>query len=201
MTGYPFIRELFTNVLQKSKAIGGRFHLCPRSGAEFNNPTLEDIIGPTITAQKFPLVAMMPPTMRGDTKFNSAAYQDVNCVLFFLTGSYIGPQGQALDPNPLTGTSQHQIYHDWHDMKRAAEDFVRVLDRLQRTTTLKNYFRLTGDQDKIYHPVSIVGAERASGIRLDLACQLFVGCEIEDYSMENLSEIIIPAPDSHPNHF
>jgi hypothetical protein len=166
MTSYPFIEQLFRNVLLKSKAIQGRFYVCPRFGFEINSETLDQALTETLTnveqANKYPLVLMMPPRSRADVKWNTQEFEPYRIQTFWLkTTNY----GTGTNFNPNTQTSLHTIPQDWHDMKRAAENFIRVLDRMQRTkgATLLTLFRLNPDE-KLFNPVSLVGTNRASGV-------------------------------------
>jgi hypothetical protein len=85
-------------------------------------------------------------------------------------------------------------------MKRCGVSFLQVLDKVQRAKNLINdQFRL-GQDSKVFDPVSNIGADRASGVRLTFTVSLFLGCELEDYNEADISSITIPAADSHPEH-
>jgi hypothetical protein len=203
MIGYAYIEDLFKSVLAKSKAIGGRFHICPRYGVEVNSDQLEEVIKESFRPDagvKYPLVLMMPPRSTGDfTDANS--WEEYRIVLFFLTTTYVTSLNQVKTPNRATGTSQHTVPQDWHDMKRCAINFIRILDRVQREALLHvSTFRLTGPNTKVIDPVSFVGADQISGVRLDFHCSLFTGCEIEDYDESQIESITVPVGDGHPEH-
>jgi hypothetical protein len=204
MISYPFITDLFTNVLAKSKAIGGRFYLCPRNGNEINSDELEQVIQEVVlpaTVQKYPLALLMPPRSRGKfTNTKQGEWESYRFIMFFLKTTYADSANQVIDRNSRTGTSMHSVPMDWHDMKRAATGFVRVLARVQRSALLINdKFRLD-DDDRLVDPVSMIGKDRVSGVRLEFGGSLFVGCELEDYNESDLNSIIIPELDSHPEH-
>ncbi|MFB6453725.1 hypothetical protein ACE38W_00515 [Chitinophaga sp. Hz27] len=130
-------------------------------------------------------------------------WEHYRAVMFFLKNTYTTGTGQVQTPNKSTGTSMHTIPQDWHDMKRAAIGFIRILDEVSRTNMLQgSIFRLggAGKNEKIIDPVSLIGTDRVSGVRLDFQFSLFSGCEVEDYNFEDIANIIIPVADSHPEH-
>lgn len=203
MTGYPFISELFANVLSKSNAIQGRFHVCPRGGAEINfdmlGEVLQDLVRP-VTGKKYPLDMMMPPVGMGRYTGKNGEWERYRFTHVFLKTTFYDSTNKTSTANAATRTSTHTIGQDWHDMKRCAVNFLRVLDRLQRTKHLINdKFRLD-DSDRIITPVSNIGVDRASGVRLDFTASVFIGCELEDYDADDIADITIPVADSHPEH-
>lgn len=203
MRGYPFITDLFTNVLQKSKAIEGRFTVSSAVGQEINSDTLGQVLTDAITQnkgnKKYPLSIMMPPVSRGEFKYNQQEFEGYAISMFFLKTTYYDSNNQIANRNQNTNTSMHTIPQDWHDMKRCAVSFLRVLDKVQRSGSMLNYFRLLSGE-KIFRPVSNIGTDRASGVKVDFQIQVFAGCEIEDYDPNDISTINIPVADSHPEH-
>lgn len=203
MRGYAYIEELFTNVLLKSTAIAGRFHVSARHGMEINSDqlgeVLKDMPAPS-KGPKYPLCLMMPPRSFGSFTAKQGEWLRYKIDLFFLTGTYYTGANQVKNVNSSTQTSAHTILQDWHDMKRCAMSFLRVLARIEREKGLiQSSFRL--DQaDRVIDPVSLIGVDRASGVRLGFSCSLFVGCELEDYTDEGINSIILPAVDPHPEH-
>lgn len=207
MTGYPFIEAFFRNVLEKSKGIQGRFHLSPRNGIEINSDQLGEVLQDEvklIAGRKYPVVLMMPPRSQGRYTDKGGEWEKYRAVLFFLTTTYYTGNNQVKAPNKATGTSTHTVPQDWHDMKRCAVNFLRVIDQVQRDKDLiKSTFRLGGnaqDQERMIDPVSFVGTDRASGVRLDFSFSLFTGCDMEDYNPADIDSITVPAADPHPEH-
>lgn len=205
MNSYPFQSELFKNILEHSKAIEGRFFVCPNMGREINSDELgqviKDIFDNSGLKKKYPLCLQMPPICYGYFSDSKGEWEMYKGILFFLTSTYYDGNNQVKSPNTATGTSTHTIPEDWHDMKRAAVNFVRVLNSLTRSKGLINTrFRLTQDKEKIITPVSQIGVDKASGVRLDLWWSQFTGCVIEDYDEGEISDIVIPEEDSHPEH-
>lgn len=201
MTSYPFIQYLFVNILLKSRAIQGRFFQC-LTGFEVNSDEMGQVIDDSIKrfGPKYPLAMMMPPRTRGNFSYNKGEWESHRFIIFFLKTTYADSNNQVSSRNAATGTSTHTVPQDWHDMKRAAVNFIRVLDRIQRTKNLINTsFRLDPDE-KLIDPVSLVGKDRVSGVRLEFNGSLFTGCELEDYEPSDLNSIIIPEFDSHPEH-
>jgi len=203
MRSYPFIEELFTNVLDKSQAIKGRFHICPKYGLEINSDQLGEVMQDLVKSSsknKYPLALLMPPRSTGNYTGKNGEWENYRLVMFFLTTSFYNGANQVKFVNPNTQTSTHTIPEDWHDMKRCAVNFLKVLDQVQRQKSLiTDQFRL-GQDSKIFDPVSNIGADRASGVRLTFTASLFLGCELEDYNEADISSITVPAADSHPEH-
>ena len=169
----------------------GRFHICPHWGSELNAGNLERVIEQTIgelPAKKYPLTIMMPPRSSGD--FADGEYgvkEGYNFVLLFLTTTFTDGNGQVKNPNPDTGTSMHTIVEDWHDMKRCAASFMRVLKELMPAN-----FILSERTPQYIDPISTMGNDRLSGVMLQFAATLFTGCELEDYPADYLTKIQLP---------
>jgi hypothetical protein len=201
MTSYPFIQSLFTNILMNSRAVQGRFYQCV-TGFEINSDEMGQVIEETLKpyGKKYPLAMMMPPRSRGGFAYNKAEWERYHFVIFFLKTTYADSNNQVSNRNAATGTSRHTIPQDWHDMKRVAVNFIRVLDRVQRQAGLVNTsFRLDPDEKSI-DPVSAIGKDRVSGVKLEFNGSLLSVCELEDYASEDINSIIIPELDSHPEH-
>lgn len=178
MTSYPFISQLFTAILSNSKSIEGRFYVCPKLGNEINSDDLGQVIKENTDRldKKYPLVLMMPPTMRGGF---------YNITLFFLRTSYYGEDANI---NPLTNTSMRTIIEDWAEMQAVWSDFGKALTKLQAKGFYQQ-FRI-GTREAIIQPVSSIGIDRASGVRVDFELMLPYGCEpLSDYEDINLIEI------------
>lgn len=205
MTSYPFIESFFRNVLSASNGIQGRFHMCPKYGVEINSDQLGEVLEDVVKShgnKKYPIAIMTPPRSQG--RFTEGQeWEKYRGVIFFLTTTYYDGNNQIKAPNKATGTSTHTITEDWHDMKRCAISFIRVLNRVQKEKDMvRNLFRLgsAGDQQCMIDPVSNIGIDRLSGVRLDFTFSLFTGCEMEDYMEENINSITIPVADPHPEH-
>jgi len=143
----------------------------------------------------------MPPVIKGKYYWNKGEWEDWRIIMFFLKTTYYDSANQTSNPNIKTKTSNHTIPQDWHDMKRAAENFIRVLDRVQLEKKLVNgKLRIDREAGQAIYEISSIGADRASGVRLDFVISIFNGCEIEDYNEEDICAITIPEDDSHPEH-
>src|SRR5437870_3782258 len=134
MIGYPFISELFKNVLSKSRAIDGRFFVCPHMGREINSDEvgqlITDVVNPLRLEKKYPLSLLLQTTVQGD--FTKPGWEEWTGIMAFLTTSYYSDKG-TVNPNISTRTSTHTIAQDWHDMKRAADNFVYVLNAVSKS--------------------------------------------------------------------
>lgn len=205
MISYPFIQELFTNVLAKSRAIRGRLFLCPKMGTEINSDELgaiiADLVVPDRLEKKYPLALLMPPVSFGQYTAKNGEWEKYRFTMCFLNTSYYSGTNQTMTPNTSTKTSMHTIPQDWHDMKRVAGAFIYVLNKFSKDQGLINTsFRLDQERDKIITPISEIGFDRVSGVRLEFMGSVFIGCELEDYDAVEISSIEIPAGDSHPEH-
>lgn len=203
MIAYAFIEALFTSVLQKSKAIGGRFHVSSRNALEINsdllNEVLQDIVRPDMS-QKYPLVLMMPPRSAGSFTEKAGEWERYAVTLFFLKTTHYDSQNQISSINPNTQTSMHTPLQDWHDMKRAAVNFLYVLSRTAKEKSLLNSkFRIIQDE-KYITPVSHIGVDRVSGVRVDFKVSCFINCTLEDYNEADITTITVPSDDPHPEH-
>lgn len=204
MLNYLFIQELFKNILQYSKTIRGRFIISPRYGGEINTDNLEQIIQELATdkiIKEYPLALLLPP--KTDIEYiREGSWESYQMILFFLTPSYYTSATKVHNtkwPNKSTSTSRHSIIMDWYDMKRAALDFLRVLDRLSTLTTEQPTYRLV--KGPLYiDPISLQGVDRVSGVKLGFNMQVWTGCELEDYEEADISKINIPKDVKHPIH-
>jgi hypothetical protein len=199
MISYPFISSLFTNILLKSRAIEGRFYVCPKMGYEINSDVLGQVLTDLVltnTGKKYPLVLMMPPRMSGNYRAKKYEFVSYNITMFFLKTTYYGT-GSAINPN--TNTSTHSIQDDWTDMQRCAVSFFSVVNSLQAFTNYSQ-FRL-GSREIPIQPISEIGIDRASGVRCDFEFLLPYGCEpLEDYDESDIELITVPVGDGHPEH-
>jgi hypothetical protein len=204
MIGLPFISELFTNILQYSKGIEGRFFYCPKGGAEINTDDLDQVIKDNFakdTDKKYPLDIMMPPVSFGNYTDANGEWEKYKFIHFFLTTTYFSGTNQLKNPNVNTRTSTHTILQDQHDMGRCARNFIYMLDKVCRTKRLINgKIRLDQDYERIITPVTKVGNNNLSGVRLDFRANVFNGCALEDYDIADVAAITIPSDDSHPEH-
>lgn len=205
MISYPFIQELFTNVLSKSRAIRGRLFLCPKLGTEINSDELgaiiDDLVVPDRLEKKYPLALLMPPTSYGQYTAKNGEWEKYRFTMFFLTTTYYSGTNQTMNPNPSTKTSKHTVPQDWHDMKRCAGAFIYVLNKFVKDQGLiLNSFRLDQERDKVITPISEIGFNRVSGVRIEFMGSVFIGCELEDYDADEIASIEVPEADSHPEH-
>lgn len=200
MTGIPYIKDLFKAILDSSKAIEGRFHLTHKYGAqEINTDTLSDLLSEIkfSNQKQVPFMAMVPPHSLIKPSNMKGEWEKYRIITFWVKNSYIEGTGQAINPNPKTKTSLHRVDEDWHDMKRCALNFLRVLDTVMRASKPPMPFRLPPNQALII-PFSNVGANRYSGVKVDFDFEINIGCDEEDY-IEYPTNITISL-DSHPEH-
>ncbi len=178
MTDYPYIQDLFKGILTQSKAIKGRFYIGHRYGLqEINSDLLGEVLKQFSGADKYPLVLMAPPHSRGLVTIDGADWERYRIILFFMKTTYYGVGNQV---NPNTATSITTVLSDWHDMKRCAINFVRALCTVQRSNK-QTLHRVPGNQ-VLYVPLSAIGADNASGVKVDFDIDIWPGCTVEDYS-------------------
>jgi hypothetical protein len=189
MITYSFISDLFTTVLQQSSTIQGRFFVSGRNGQEINSDILGQVLTDATTqvqVQKYPLAMMAAPVSRG-TFEKMDGWLPLRCTIFFLRTTYYDANGIA-EVNPNTQTSMRPVLSDWSEMAAVAIDFVRVLNSLMRVGGIGTFFRLDRDAQNMT-PVSTVGIDRVSGVRLDFNVSLFLGCEIIDYPSDVVTQV------------
>lgn len=203
MLGIPYIKSLFQSVLKESNVIQGRFHVCPKWGAELNTNNLEQVIEATIgegPARKYPLCILMPPRAVGDLTSNRGTRKEYRFMMLFLTTTYYTGANQVKAPNRDINKSTHTIVEDWHDMERCAVNFLKVLtDALEESD--QQPFAVSEAHPQGLDMVSTIGNDRLSGVLLSFTGLLSTGCDLEDYPSDYLTKIILPdAIDAHPEH-
>lgn len=200
MINYQYIVDLFTGILQQSKAIEGRFYVGARYGLQETN---YDNLGQVVDSiqlmngalKKYPLAIMAPPNSTIDFGGHNADWETFRIVMFFMKKTFNNSDNTISVMDPKTLTSQHAIYQDWHDMKRCVINFVRALLSVQKNDHKIIY---PTQQHALCIPLSNIGTDRIAGIRFDFDFRLWVGCEKEDY--EEYPETIIISGDTHPEH-
>lgn len=198
MQGFVFISSLFSNVLQCSKSIEGRFFTSNHEGWEINTDQLGELVN-NILEKKYPLAIMLPPFIRGND-IRKQEWVKVHIRMYFLKRTYNNGNGTIQNANPLTNTSTHTILEDWHDMHRSAIGFLKALHSVVKDNmTTAGVFRLSSDPYSI-KPVSRAGNDLVSGVRLEFMCELPPVCELEDFETTLLNNVVIPSMDPHPEH-
>lgn len=202
MRSYPFISSLFTNVLLQSRGIQGRFTMSTKNALEINSDDMDRVLPDLVikdSGRKYPLAIM--PAPRSSAEYITSGWEEYSFTIFFLKTSYYTGDNQIANVNPNTQTSTHTIPEDWHDMKRCAVSFLRVLEQVVQINELQaSQFRLQRGK-QFMSTISNVGVDRASGIRLDFKADVGIGCGIiEDYDTGLIDSITIPEADSHPEH-
>lgn len=199
MIGYNYIENLFREILKLSSSIQGRFHVLHQYGLqEINADRLGQVLkDENIPDIKYPLAAIAPPHSRGEyDPDKSNEWERYLITIFFVKNSYNTSTGAVAYKNLKTGTSQHSVQDDWHDMKRAAVGFMKVLKQQQKLTK-GLIFRIPPNQ-VLTVPISEVSSDRISGVRLTFDFDLWVDCSLTDYESY---PGLIPVPlDTHPEH-
>ncbi len=192
MSTYRYIKSLFTKILKASSDIEGRLYLCPKYGVEINFEQLGEVIEDavkTVPGQKYPLALMMPPRSIASFTEKNGEWEEYRIVMFFLTTTFYNGVGQVKALNSNTQTSTRPITEDWVQMRRAAVEFLNVLKKVEKRDSLQNFaFRLDPGR-KVIDPISNVGVDRASGVRLEFAASLFTGCDLQTYTDQSIQNI------------
>lgn len=188
MTNYVYICSLFKGILEQSKAIQGRFYVGHRYGLQdINYDTLGQAITELPSDKKWPLAMIAPPHSMGDIK----GWEEFRIISFFMK------QSEIEDLNADTMMAQHSVLEDWHDMKRVALNFLNALWSVQ--DAMKPTHFIVPKHKYLVIPLSLVGADKISGVRLDFDFKLWTGCSMEDYQ-DDYPKILNIELDGHPEH-
>ena len=205
MIGYPYIQNLFQTILNNSMVIQGRFYVCPKWGAEMNNPNITEALAiGEAKDQKWPAAMMMPPPKEGNFEYGGESNSSGSTLwdIYTINILFVGPalytgQNQISEPNGAN-VAQHTIQEMWHDMDRVAEEFCAVLQQL--ICGVNNIVFWDSFTPKI-NLITNLGNDKVSGVKLTFKLGLFSGCTIEDYPSDFKTSIVIPDMiDTHPIH-
>ena len=203
MLSYPFIQGVFQSILDKSLLIDGRLHVCPKWGGEVNNINIDEVIPNALPNRpKYPCALLMPPSSTGvyqydDNQSNQGVYE-INLV--FITGATHTQQNAIAKPNEAL-QSAHTIPETWHDMRRCAVSFLRVLQELIVAQNLSNDIYVSDRTLPEIHPITTIGNDQVSGVLLRFKLGVSTGCGVEDYPDDYTTAITLPtATDVHPLH-
>ena len=180
MNGYTFIGNLFKSVLFDSPIIQGRFNIAYRYGAqEINSDILGEVLTDLGEAKVYPLCVMAPPHSTVEISGKAGEWERLRIIMFFVDTTFYTNR-TVKSSNPKTKTSTQSVPQEWQNMKIAAVNFVRALSILQRST-INSLFRIPNNQTLIV-PISSIGTDRVSGVRLAFDFDLYIGCDIPDYT-------------------
>lgn len=179
MNEYQFLEDLFRSVLKLSRAVEGRFFVCPHMGSEIDADQLSKVIEQVNLPKKYPLVLMMPPFSRNEI---------YSIILFFLDKPY----GEGNEISPFTRTSMTEIEQIWGNMQILATDFHQALNRIQRSVPeVLDRFVMPVMARRIT-PITEVGVDIASGVRMDFDVKIPQNdCIITDYNNQDLNAFIL----------
>jgi hypothetical protein len=190
MQPYSLLYQIFKAVLNQSATIQGRVYWAPQFGIEINTDQLNQVFSEHSIPKKYPLSLIMPPRSNGKMGVKSNVWESYSITMFFLRTTYYEGT-QVARRNLKTGTSERPVTEDWDAMKAASNDFIKVVKLVQdRDRLYQTSFRLS-DDPAYSVPVSFVGTDRVSGVRLDFKCSIFVPCELTDYDPDNIPNISI----------
>lgn len=190
--------DLFEQIISKSKTMK-RFIIAPGYGNELNKNNLgeilSDIIGGIKDGKKYPVCIMMPPVElienydKGWSKFK--------CRVFFLDTPNNDSNGIA-NINKSNNLSKHGIKQVWKDMRGCAIDFRKVFQIVTENNLLSGI--RDGQSMDVIDRVSNVANDKSAGVGISFDIDLFLGCEVSDYTDAGISSIVINRTDLHPQH-
>lgn len=190
-----YLSNIIAAVVGQSKTLQGRFILAAGYGNDLNAGTLNDVftqvVGGISTVQKYPLCAMMPPSII--ERDYSKGWDAYRFVLFFINQSFNTGNGISnIDPN--TNTSQHTIPQDWAEMDKCARDFRVVINNVIFAKGLLGQVRENQQHKEYGDFVSLQGNDGTSGVALTCYFDIWNGanCEISDYPVDYLQSIQLP---------
>lgn len=196
---YSFIEELFRSILQGSKTMEGRMIIAPRFGIEINSDDLHQVIKDQLerVPKKYPMALLMPPPGRPGQK-GGMIYR---IIMFFLKTTYYDPsEVQDVFLNLNTQTSTHTVQSDWDEMSIAANAFSDTLEKVARRHQLSKpefSFHILPNQTFVT-PVSFMGNDRLSGVRLEFPLWLSAPCvEVQEYEDDFVTEFQVPEAQMH----
>lgn len=190
--------KLFEDIITKSKVMK-RFIVAPKYGVELNknnaSEILTDILGGIKDGIKYPICLMFPPIEviedldKGWSRFK--------CKLFFLTTEFNDRNGTQ-NVNLNNNLSKHTIQMTWKDMRLCAVDFLRVF-KLVTEKDLSVGIR-EAQTVNIIERYSDIGNDRSAGVGISFDIDVFLGCELEDYTETEINLININTDNLHPSH-
>lgn len=215
MIGIPFIKSLFGAILDQSKVMHGRFHLCPFWGTEINKGNIAEIVtyidepmnqASATAKQKYPAVLLMPMKEVGNFQYpndNSVqnSYNLLECTMVFITNAYVTGANQTSSPAIGSGQPTHTIPDTWHDMGRCAKNFLEVLYNGISAQGLQSTIFISENHKSELLEVTCKGNDSVSGVLMRFYIALASGCDLEDYNSDYLTATQWPTvTDSHPLH-
>lgn len=166
---------LFHNIVKKSKIFAGRYTVLPHGAVDLNTNNI--LSGLDIPADKYPIVACLPPGSSLDT--SPAGWEHFYFQLLFLcTSGYTG-DNQIKSPDSNTNASLHAESLDWNDMKNAALAFYNAL-YLIKPTMLGGKFKLFQGSPIRIRRVTAMQNDKLSGIMFSFEAMLAVDCDYTD---------------------
>ncbi len=203
MLSYPYILSVYRAILAQSKAIQGRVYMAPFFATELNIANLGQAVNDSLTGafkKAYPLSIVLPPITEGDNTSLAGAWDEYTVHQLFLKRGYSTSQGDIQELDMLTNTSQHTIVEDWHDMRRVAVAFLRILAGLTPDNALARNIRLSQRVKQRIVPVTGMGNDMLNGVLVTYQLNIFDNCVTADYEPGAAALISLPVGDQHPEH-
>ena len=184
MTDYQYIEALFKAVLDKSKAVQGRFFVTARYGMqEVNYDELGQPIKDYIERleKKYPLSMMPQPVSYVHISGRNDGWETYRIMIFFVD-QIVKPE----NINPRTRTNTKSVAQVQTEMKRVAMNFLRTLQKVGSKPPVR--FSVS-DNQMFISPVNRVGLDGVCGVKVDFDLKMQIQCDYTDYD-ENV-EIVI----------
>lgn len=189
-------------ILKKSKVIQGRFHVAPGEGSELNTNALDemvtDMLGSiTTTGKKYPLSLMLPPVeIVNEAK---PGWSRFKVRLFFLT-SKSSVDGQLKNLHGRSNTSGHTTMMDWKDMRECSQDFIKAFEYTLKKHNALDKIRPVDSEPIFVERYTKLGNDKANGVSISMAIDLYMPCETEDYNNADLDSLTLNLGNIHPLH-
>lgn len=204
MANELYLYEVFKSVLSASTVIEGRFIVAEGYGNDLNTNNFDDIVKDALSSvaplgRKYPIAILLPP-IETIEKYNQG-WSTFSLEMYFLCKSFQTGTNDIMNLNSFNNTSDHPIKWDWKDMAECARDFRVVLNNTVKNLSLMGYIRENRREPDFIKRVSNMGNDKLSGVYIQFKYDVFVGCEINDYTDQSIASITAPQMNTlHQTH-
>lgn len=189
-----YLYQLIENILKASDSVQGRFFVAEGYGNDVNANNYDNIIKDALSSlkienKKYPIAVLMPPVDQETPKQNG--WYNYSLKLFFIT---LNGQDQNGIKNVdfALNVSQQQIYEDWSAMRIIAGDFREAFNLVTKGKSLLGSVRESQTVPAQYERYSKMNNDGCNGVSINMAVQLFRGCEITDYPEGFINDVVLP---------
>lgn len=189
-------------ILSKSKVIQGRFHVAPGEGSELNTNAVDELVTDmlgsiTPPGRKYPLSLMLPPVEVLDQA--KEGWSRFKVRMFFLT-SKSSLDGTLKNINTNSNTSGHTTMMDWKDMRECSQYFVKAFEYTLRKHGALDKIRPVDSEPIFVERYTKLGNDKANGVSISMAIDIYMPCDVEDYTNSDLDGLTLNLGNIHPLH-